>query len=134
MGAPEQFDLPMKPAMQKVDPALVARLPTMTAAIMMCQQIAGLDDKELCRALGIDAAKWSRIKTGQAHFPQERLQKLMDVCGNEVPLIWLALRRGYELKEVEDEWKRQARVEREAKERLQQENALLKSLLVGRAG
>jgi len=49
-------------------------------------------------SLGIDAGHWTRISKGEAHFPQEKLNALMDFCGNEVPLIWLADRRGYELK------------------------------------
>ena len=33
----------------------------------------------------------------------------MDLCGNEVPLTWLALNRGYELKPLESETERKLR-------------------------
>lgn len=133
MGAPEQFDLPMKPPMQRLDADVLARLPNMTAAILLCQQISGLSDSEVAKALGLDAAQWSRVKSGGAHFPQERLNKLMDVCGNEAPLLWIANRRGYELKELESETQRQLRIERESRERVERENKLLRDLLTGRA-
>jgi len=35
---------------------------------------------------------------GQAHFPPEKITCLMDLCGNWVPLRWLAMRYGQELK------------------------------------
>lgn len=132
MNAPDQIDLPIRPAMQRLDVAMVARQPNLTAAILLCQQISGLDDKELCKALGLDAGQWSRVKTGQAHFPQERMTKLMDVCGNEAPLLWLANRRGYELRELETEWQRRERIARREREKLEEENRLLRSLLIGR--
>jgi hypothetical protein len=69
----------------------------MRGAIKLCAELAPVDDKVICLELKIDAGQWSRIKSGQAHFPDEKLTMLMDVCGNEVPLRWLALNRGYGL-------------------------------------
>lgn len=71
----------------------------MTRAIDLCVQLAGeKNDKPVYSDLGIDAATWSRIKQGEAHFPHEKFEQLMDRCGNDVPLLWLADRRGYELR------------------------------------
>lgn len=125
-------DLPLKYDMQTVDAALVARQPDMTGAILLGQQIAGLEDKEVADALTMDKAQWSRIKSAQAHFPHDRLMRFMDVCANEVPLLWLANRRGYELTPLQTEMERQLAHEREEKERLASENALLRNLLIGR--
>lgn len=129
----DQIDLQLKMEMTPIDASVIARMGTLTQAVMLCQQLAGLDDKELCKALGIDAGQWSRIKTGQAHFPQERLCKLMDVCGNEAPLLWLAFHRGYELRPRLTEVEKQLVIERREKQRVEDENKLLRSMLIGRA-
>lgn len=127
-----QRDLPLKGEMVAVDTVIVERQPDMTAAILLCQQVGGLEDKQVASALGMDPAQWSRIKTGSAHFPQDRLGKFMDACANEAPLIWLATRRGYALTPLETELERRLRTEREARERVEAENRLLRDLLVGR--
>lgn len=76
---------------------LVARKQTLLAAIVLCMQLSGLDDKEVYLTMGIDAGHWSRIMKGDAHFPVDKIDGLMTLCGNEAPLQWLALRRGYQL-------------------------------------
>lgn len=94
-----QIDLPLARDMQAVDLTLVKRQPTLSAAIKLCISLSGFDsEKQIYMTLGIDAGHWTRISKGDAHFPQEKLEALMDLCGNEAPLIWLANRRGYELK------------------------------------
>ena len=133
MGVPGQLELPMKPTMQDLDADMVSRQPSLTAAILLCQQVAGLDDRELAKALALDPAQWSRVKTGQAHFPQERLNRLMDVCGNEAPLIWLASRRGYDLKARMTLLEQRLDQERSRAETLEEQNKLLRDLLTGRA-
>lgn len=102
----------------------------MLAAIALCVQAAGLQDKEVYLQLGIDAGHWSRIVKGDAHFPLDRLGALMDICGNESPLVWLAHSRGYELKPLESEMQRELRETEEALQRERAENRLLRSLLV----
>lgn len=127
-----KLSLPRKP--QSVDIEAIRRQPSMTKAIVLCADLAGfVNDKDLCRSLDIDPATWARIKSNQACFPQEKLEDLMDQAGNEVPLIWLADRRGYSLTPLETELQRQLRVEREETERLKNENALLRGLIT-RAG
>jgi hypothetical protein len=115
-----------------VDPALVHRQSSMTAAIQLCLQAAGIADKEAHLALGIDAGHWSRILRGDAHFPLHLLGPLMDMAGNEAPLEWLAHSRGYELRPLETELERQVREEQERNARLADENRLLREMLVGR--
>lgn len=129
----DQPELNLKVQMQAVDAALIARQSSFTGALMLCQQLSGLEDKEVCKSLGIDPAHWSRVKVGQAHFPQERLEKLMDVCGNEVPLFWLSYRRGYELTPMLTEMERRLLVEKAEKDRLAAENKILREMLTGRS-
>src|SRR5258708_4977743 len=42
----------------------VTRQPTFNAAIVLCVQTPGLHRKQVYKALGIDAATWSRIDAG----------------------------------------------------------------------
>lgn len=129
-----QLELSMKPPMQALDVTTVSRQPTFTASLVLCQTLAGLEDKELCGKGGVinETATWSRIKTGANNFPQDNLIRFMDACGNEAPLIWLADRRGYELVHKETEWERLARIERDGRIKVEEENRLLRSLLVGK--
>lgn len=132
MGAPGQFELPMKPPMRELDVGMVTQQPTLTGAIMLCVHISGLDDRDLAKALAIDPAQWSRIKSGQAHFPQERMNRLMDICGNEAPLIWLASRRGYDLQAKLSLMEQKLATERHRADKLEEQNKLLRELVTGR--
>lgn len=82
---------------QAIDVALVSAQPTMLHAIKLCIAAAGFEsEKQVYNALEIDAGHWSRITRGEAHFPVDKLSDLMNLCGNEAPLIWLAHARGYD--------------------------------------
>ncbi len=99
-----QLDLPIHRDMQAVDMSVINQQRTFTAAIKLCISLSGFDsEKQIYMTLGIDPGHWTRISKGDAHFPQEKLEALMDICGNEVPLIWLADARGYELKPLQTE-------------------------------
>lgn len=95
----ERFEVPMD---------LVIKLASFSAAISLCVQLSGLEDKEVYIPLGIDSGHWTRIKQGKANFPENKLRELMDLCGNEVPLIWLAYIRGYGLVLLKSEAERRA--------------------------
>lgn len=83
----------------EVDIQLIRKQPSLIKAITLCIQYGGFEyDKQVYPELEIDAGHWTRIMNGSAHFPVNKLEKLMDMCGNEIPLIWLADHRGYELK------------------------------------
>lgn len=116
-----------------VSMAIVAAQPCMTKAISLCVQASGLDDKEVYLSLGIDAGHWSRITKGDAHFPTNKLNDLMNLCGNEAPLQWLAHSRGKGLVLLKSEAERRAEV---AEHELQGERAkvaMLTEILRGRA-
>lgn len=128
----KQIALVEKGDLVKVDKSLIHRQKSLLSAIALCAQAAGLQDKELYLPLGIDASHWSRIIKGDAHFPLERLGPLMDLCGNEAPLEWLAHSRGYELRPLETEVERLLREETERADELASENRILREMLVGR--
>lgn len=111
MGQLELLEKSRRSAPGDVSDEVIERLPNMLAAIKLCVQVSGFEDKPVCGHLEIDAAQWSRIKAGTANFPTNKLNDLMDYCGNEIPLRWQAMSRGYELKrrlsEIEAELERQ---------------------------
>jgi hypothetical protein len=94
-----QLELPMarRPQKVEIEKDLVLRQPNKLAALNLCIQLSGLEDKEIYGALGIDAGQWTRIKKGDAHFPDNKESELMRICGNIAPLIWAAAHEGYQL-------------------------------------
>lgn len=58
------------------------------------------------------------MMSGQAYFPNNKEQALMDLCGNEIPLRWDALKRRYELRPLRSDLERRVA---ELEEQLAQE-------------
>lgn len=98
-----QFDLPIgrRAAASDISDASIMKQDSFHGALTLCIRESGLEDKEVYLALGLDAAQFSRIIKGTMHFPPNLLLSLMDLCGNEIPLRWLALTRGYELRRLQ---------------------------------
>lgn len=135
MNAVDQRELSLVRTPDRTDVPLdiVTRQPSLSKAIALCIQFSGLLDKEILLALGIDAGHWSRIVKGDAHFPTNRLSDLMDICGNDAPLMWLAHARGYGLVVLRTESERRAE---EAERRLAEEREKVRwltDLLQGKA-
>jgi len=103
----QTLDLLVNRGRKQVDIEYIHRCESMTDAIKLCVDLAPVPEKSVCLDLGVDQAQWSRIKTGQAHFPQRKINELMDICGNEAPMQWLAWSNGYGLVRL------QSHVERE---------------------
>lgn len=131
----DQPELPLARKADRVDVPLdiVLKQPTLAAAIALCVQLSGLEEKEVYLALEIDAGHWTRIMKGDAHFPVNKLNSMMDLCGNEAPLMWLANSRGYGLVVLKSEAERRAEL---AERALTEERAKVKwltDLLQGKA-
>lgn len=127
---PHQLEMPVAQPMQAVDFALVAKQSSMSKALALCQTLSGLDDAQFYGSNGIvkDQAQWSRIMGPSKHnFPHDKLNVFMDIAGNEVPLLWLAYSRGYDLHSMH---KRESETERENR-LLKEENAALRRVLMG---
>lgn len=104
-----------------VNPAEVARKSSLGGAIELCLELAGLEPKQVQSALKLDKAQFSRWASGQEGITYPKLVLLMDHCGNEAPLLWMAHQRGYDLRsmrKVESELERQNRLLREENEAL----------------
>ena len=111
----------------EVRPEEVAREKTLGGAIELCAKLQGFSlDKELQQALGVDKAQFSRWHSGQEGVIWPKFTKLMDLCGNDAPLLWMAHQRGYDLHSLR---KRETETERENR-LLREENAALRRVLM----
>ncbi len=130
-----QAESNLNPEMQVIDVRSIDAQPSFTKSLVLCQHLSGLGDKQIVGKQGIvsDVAQWSRVRNGQHFFPQDKLNTFMNLCGNEVPLIWLARSRGYHLVPSETEITRRLRIEREKANALEYENLMLKKLLMSKA-
>ena len=83
-----------------------------------------------CRCeLGVDKAQFSRWQSGTEGVVWPKLEKLMDACGNDAPLLWMLHQRGYDLYSLrrrESETEQQNRL-------LREEVAALRRVLQGSA-
>ena len=113
---------------------VVGRQPSFSKAIELSINAAGLQGKAVCTELQIDPAHWSRIMSGTGHFPVDKLCLLMDMTGNEAPLMWLANARGKGLVVLKSEAERRAEAAEAALAESERENKLLRQLVQGRIG
>lgn len=103
-GRQQRLDLKVvREPVPEVSPAVVQRQPDFRAALNLCLQASGLDYSQIAAECGIDAGQFSRIVKGNANFPDEKLNHLMDICGNQIPLEWLAFSCGYRLQRLQSE-------------------------------
>lgn len=113
----------------------VVRKPSLGKAIEYCAELAGYSyDKELEKALSahgvkVDATQLTRWKQGAEGIKWDRFCALMDVCGNDAPLLWMAHARGYDVSTIR---RVETNVERENR-LLREENAALRRVLKGEA-
>lgn len=111
----------------------VVRKPTLGRAIEYCAELAGYSyDKELEKALEkhgvkVDNTQLTRWKQGGEGIKWERFCALMDVCGNDSPLLWMLHARGYDLHSLR---KRETELERELRQ-AREENKALRRVLTG---
>lgn len=80
-----------------VEIRLLKQCQTMLDAIHLCIHLGRLPHYAIAEKLGIDRGHWTRMMQSQAHFPPNKLNSLMDLCGNFAPLQWLAQSVGQEL-------------------------------------
>ena len=111
-------------------PDEVIREKTLGAAIELCAKAGGFAlDKELQMELGVDKAQFSRWQSGTEGVVWPKLERLMDACGNDAPLLWMVHQRGYDLhamRRLDSETERQNRL-------LREENQALRRVLMGGA-
>jgi hypothetical protein len=94
----------------------IARKSSLGGAIELCAEAAGLEPKQIQAELRTDKAQWSRWTSGGEGITWEKFVALMDLCGNDAPLLWMVHARGYDigsLRRRETETERENRLLRE---------------------
>lgn len=102
----------------------VARETSLGGAIGLCAKAAGLEPKQILSDLKLDKAQWSRWESGGEGIVWPKLCAVMDLCGNDAPLLWMLRARGYDLgslRRCETQTERELRMAREEIERLKSE-------------
>lgn len=117
-----QISLPMP-----VQPAEIQRKQTLGAAIALCVEASGKPLKAVLAEGHFDKAQFSRWESGGEGVCWPKLQTLMDVCGNDVPVLWQFHQRGYDLDGVR---RRESELERRLR-LAEEENAALRRVLAG---
>lgn len=119
-----QLSLPTQPA-----PEEVARKQSLGAAIELCAELAGHGlDKTLQQELGVDKAQFSRWQSGTEGIVWPKFARLMDVCGNDAPLLWMLHQRGFDLHSLRRRESETERALRQAREQLDAERLKVRVL------
>jgi len=110
-----------------ITPVEIAREMSLGGAIDLCCKVAGQEPRAVQAALHLDKAQFSRWTSGQEGVVWPKLASLMDHCGNDTPVLWMAHARGYDLYAM-----RKTHTETEIENcRLREENAALRRVLQG---
>lgn len=129
VDAQEELPLRRRLVTSPVSPQVVQAQPSFRAALRLAANASGLEEKEIYLPLKIDAGHWTRIMNGDANFPDDKIEAFMDLVENEIPLEWLAFRRGKGLHMLEGEAERLLRIEREARARAEEKLTYLEGLV-----
>lgn len=98
---------------EDIDDAALDRLPTMLKAYNVTLELSGVDNEILASEVNMDTAQFNRTKSGKNNFPLNKLNELLDACGNEVLLRWWARSRGYALVRLQSAVERELEAERQ---------------------
>lgn len=100
-----------------VDFEAVKRQKTLGGSIALCASAAGFEmDKQLSSKLRVDKSQLSRWQSGTEGIIWPKLDLVMDVCGNDAPVLWQLHQRGYDLnslRKLESETERENRLLRD---------------------
>ena len=120
-----------RPSRSTIGEEVIHAQRSFSAAIALAVSASGLDDKEVYITLEIDASHWTKIRKGEANFPVDKLNRLMDLLGNEVPLRWLAHSRGYGLHLIQSESERRLQAAEQRALGAEEKLRYLESLVTG---
>jgi hypothetical protein len=77
-----------------VDDQIIAHCESFLDAVRLCIHLSNFSHLHICETLGIDKGHWARMMQGRAHFPPNKVQPLMELCGNLAPLQYLMAQNG----------------------------------------
>lgn len=116
-------------------PDEIARKQCWSQAIGLCAELAGFNlDKQAHVDIGMDKARWSRIKAGTEGIKWQQLEDFMDRMGNDAPLLWMLYQRGYDLntlKKRKTEYEKRIAEQEAEIERLKLKNEALAEAIRG---
>lgn len=102
-------------------------------AFTLACDACGLDDKEICFALGYDKASFSRIKAGTNTLDADRIAAFCEVVGNTVYPEWIAYQTGHGLVLLKSEAERLLDQRTAELDRERERSRMLTEILQGRA-
>lgn len=109
---------------------LARSIKSWTQVLRTAMRLGDVTDNSMQIQLGIDKGNFSRILSGQANFPVEKLSLFCEIVGNDLVLHWLAYQRGYELRFIPKLLEEQLEKERAEKEKALKRIAILEDLLL----
>lgn len=79
----------------------IGSIETMTQALARCVEASEYEPKQVAAMLDIEVGHLGRAlrENDSRNLPQDKIVELMRVCGNVIPLEWLAAQMGYALHE-----------------------------------
>lgn len=113
----------------------LAREKTLGGSISLCAKAAGYEGKQVQAALKTDKGQWSRWIDGSEGIVWPKFVGLMDFCGNDAPVLWMNMNRGYDLssmRRLESELERKLRLAEEALAAEKAKNRVLVEAMHGR--
>jgi len=123
----------------EVTPNEIAREKSLGGAIGLCAKAAGLEPKQVQDALKTDKAQFSRWTDDKEGIVWSKFVALMDLCGNDAPLLWMLAHLGYDLSSLRKSETETEKENRLLKERLASmeaerviERRLMSELITGR--
>lgn len=122
---PIQIALPVPVAAGEIE-----RKQSFGAAITLTYDLAGLTPKQLADKARFDKGQLSRWESGAEGVCWPKLVTLMDACGNDVPVLWQAHQRGFDLGSMR---RRESDLERRLRQAEEERDALKRLLLGGQA-
>lgn len=113
-------------------PEEVVRKTSLGGAIELCLELGGLTGPDKCareglkdRGMTIDKGQLSRWKDGSEGVMWTKIRQLMDVCGNNAPVLWMAHDAGYDIHSMHQ---RETELQRENRLLREQNAALIAAL------
>jgi hypothetical protein len=127
-----ELDLYRQPEPNTAPIEMIRKQETAGAAFTLACSSCGKADQEIYEFCHIDAGTFSKMKKGLATLQAEDLSTFCYAVNNRIWPEWCAFQIGCTLVEIKSEAERQRDAEKERADKAEAENALLRSLLVGK--
>lgn len=114
-----------------VPPDFVSKCKEAHSAFWMALKVSGLDEKEVYMhpSIDIDAGTFSKICSGKANFPADKIRAFCDLVGNTIYPEWIAHQVGCTLVMIRSEAERRAEAAEAALAKEREKVEMLRDLL-----